>query len=268
VFLIPPPSLGNRFLTDEESEELYAQYPDLVGDPERYCPTCLKKNGCTYIWKGQTYDCDCYIQLQLHKHYLKSGIGVLYQRYSWDDFVGSPSLRQICDSYIEAHEQLVNRGIGIILSGSFGTGKTMAMNLLLKDLVHAGYSCFGTTFTGMVEMFTSGWRSASDQRRFEQKIVNSKILLLDDLGKEFRTKTNLAESTFDSVLRRRVQDGKPTLLTTNMLLAEMETGYGAAIFSLLREVSITEEVTGEDFRPRAAQRTLSEITSGETRPIV
>lgn len=262
------PSLRNVFLSDEESRELYRQYPDLVGDPERYCPTCLKKNRCTYQWGGETVYCDCVEQLQLHKHYLKAGIGVLYQRYSWDDYHGPEGLKSLCAQYIENHEQLVNRGIGIILSGPFGVGKTMSMNLLVKSLVHLGYTCFATTFTGMIDMFTSGWQAREDQQRFQSKIVNSRVLLLDDVGKEFRTKTNLAESTFDSVLRRRVQDGKPTFMTTNMLLSEMETGYGAAIFSLLREVSITEEVAGQDFRKVAAERTLSEVLSGSTRPIV
>jgi DNA replication protein DnaC len=146
----------------------------------------------------------------------------------------------------------------------------MVATLLLKNMVRLGYRCYSTTFSSMISMFTSGWKTVEDQRFFQKKVKQSQVLLLDDIGKEFRTKTNLAESTFDDVLRSRVQNGFPTFVTTNMNLQEIKHGYGSAALSLLREASITHEFDGslKDFRPQAFSRNMQEIHAGEIRPII
>ena len=46
---------------------------------------------------------------------------------------------------------------------------------------------------------------------------NFLVILLDDVGKELRgTRIALAETTFDEILRQRVQAGRATFITTNM----------------------------------------------------
>lgn len=255
----------NKFLSDSEATRLYLEHPQLKASPDDYCPTCNKDG--YYYRRGERRDCDCADQLQLHKHYLRAGIGVAYQRLSWDDYEGDPVLRQVIDGYLASYENFVSRGVGLILHGSFGTGKTFAATMLIKDLVKLGYDCYSTTFASMIDMFTAGWRSDVDRRYFLDKVVLSDVLLLDDLGKELKRKNGLSEATFDDVLRRRVQDGRPTLLTTNMTRRELSEGYGGAILSLLKEVSIAHEVQGTDFRSSANARMMSEIRSGEFRPI-
>jgi DNA replication protein DnaC len=145
----------------------------------------------------------------------------------------------------------------------------MALNLLLKDLVKLNYSCFATSFTTLIELFTAGWYSPEEKSFFQQRIKGSQVLLIDDVGKEMKSKIKLPESTFDDVLRYRVNHARPTFITTNMSPREMLHGYGSAILSLVSEVSMTHELfgVGEDFRPRVQRRHLTEIESGLTRPI-
>ena len=258
-------SILSWYLDDDEAQRLYRLHPELKASPDEFCPTCDTTK--YYFWNGQKHTCNCREQLQLHKHYLRANIGVAYQRLSWEDYAGDPVLKRTTDAYLENHANFVSRGIGLLLHGDVGTGKTMAATLLLKDLVKRRYNCFATTFSSMVEMFTAGWYSPEERSYFESKIVRSDVLLLDDLGKEQRTKTKLSESTFDHVLRQRVQSGRPTLLTTNMTKGELSEGYGKAILSLLREVSIAYEVQGSDYRPQSNQRMMREVQNGEFRPI-
>lgn len=255
-----------RMIGDVEARRLYREHPSVRASYEEYCPTCNKRG--SYTWKGVEVECDCRAQLHLHKHYLVSGIGVNYQRLSWDDYEGDEELRGFADKYLERHEAFVTGGIGLLLHGTNGVGKTFSVTMLLKDLVKLGYSCYSTTFSSMVEMFTAGWKDVEDRRHFERKVVQSDVLVLDDMGKELKTKTNLSESTFDDVLRRRVNNGRPTFLTTNQTLAELSEGYGKSILSLLKERSIKYKVEGADFRPRSNERTMGEVMRGETRPIV
>lgn len=257
--------LAFDFLDETEADRLYRDHPSLGRDPAKYCPTCYTAK--TYVWRGETVACDCQRQLQLHKHYLAAGIGVNYQRLSWGDYEGDPALKRALDKYLERHQAFVGQGVGLLLHGEYGTGKTFGATMLLKDLMKRGYVCYATTFASMIEMFTSGWKSKEDQRYFQQKIMLSNVLLLDDLGRELRTKNKLSESTFDDVLRRRVQDGRPTFITTNMSVGELNEGYGGAVLSLLTEKSMVYELRGSDFRPQANSRMMDEMMAGETRPI-
>lgn len=261
----PARSLTTRYLKADDASRLYREHPHIKASPQDYCPTCDTTG--QYFWRGENHPCDCEAQLQLHKHYLSSGIGVTYQRLSWDDYEGDPTLQAQLDKYLSKHANFINHGIGVLLYGEFGTGKTFGVTLLLKDLLKAGYTCYSTTFADMVEMFTAGWKSVEDQKYFQKKIMYSDVLLLDDLGRELKTRNKLSESTFDNVLRRRVQDGRPTFITTNMSLVELSEGYGGAILSLLKEKSISYEVNGIDFRPTANSKLLREVTAGESRPI-
>lgn len=256
-------NIDTAFLPDEEADRLYKRYPNLGKSSEDYCPTCHKKG--SYRWRGQEWKCDCHHQLQLYKHYLAAGIGVTYQRLEWIDVQGRDDIVGPLAKYLTNHVDYVGRGVGLFFTGTVGTGKTLLTTLCLKTLVKFGYSCFATTFAQTIDMLTAGWHSPEEKLYFRKKFVDSQVLLLDDVGREMRTK--LSESTFDSILRTRVQEGRPTFVTTNMTSSEIESGYGSGVLSLLMESSISWEFSGDDFRPQAQMRTLEEIRKGETRPI-
>jgi DNA replication protein DnaC len=259
-------SLADRYLTDEDRHWLYARNPGLPVSSKTGCPTC--EGAKVYIWKGYERPCDCHEQLALAKHYLMAGIGELYQRQDWEDFQGDAHAVQTVQQYVEGHRRYVRAGLGLILQGPYGTGKSLLATLAAKELVKLGYTVFFTTFGAMIEEFTKGWGDNEDMARFEAVVVRSKVLVLDDVGKEFKSmKTNLVESTFDHVLRRRVAALRPTLLTTNLSYGELAQGYGGSILSLLSEFAISCRVDGNDWRPKALGRSLDELDSGERRPI-
>ena len=259
--------IRTRYLSDDEAARLYRNHPDLGRSYESYCPTCDKTG--TYTLRGKDWKCDCEYQLQLHKHYLAAGIGVTYQRLDFDDYQGPTSALDGVKKYLDKRKQFLRRGMGMFFIGPYGTGKTMLANLIVKELVKDGMTCWSTTFSQTVEMFTAGWSDKSDKAYFQQKFINSQVLLLDDIGRELRgTRIALAETTFDAVLRQRVQSGRATFITTNMTPDEIEDGYGAAILSLIREKSLVQSFDGNDFRPNANDREVNEILNGEVRPIV
>jgi len=244
------------FFPDEVIEYLENKTPQFEKINKIGCPTCTD-GSCG----------DCRNQLQLYKHYLNAGIGFSYQRLSWDDFHGDEKAYNLARVYLERHKQFTKGGIGLMFHGSWGTGKTLLSALIAKELVKLGYSVYFATFTQMVDEFTRGWGSNEEKARFESKVVKSDIFFLDDVGKEFRTKNNLSEATFDHVLRQRALDNRPTFITTNMTIEELSEGYGSAIFSLLKERVIIHNMSGVDYREFARDRTLEEVTSGVQRKI-
>lgn len=253
--------ITTSFLSDEDAERLYLRQPELR---DGTCPTCRGTG--TFRWQGADQSCACATQLQLAKHYGAAGIGVTYQGLDWGDY--REQVPPALGDYLLDHERYVSRGIGVLFAGTIGTGKTLLATLMLKELIKLGYSCFSTTFARTVEAFTATWGNPTEKEWFARKFMYSQVLLLDDLGRELRIGNSLPQSTFDMILRVRVQDGRPTLLTTNCSLRELETGYGAGILSLLSECSIIAEFAGEDFRPQASRRTIDEVRRGETRPLI
>lgn len=258
-------SLRHKYLSEEDAERLY-NYTDVKSNPKTYCPTCFKEG--TYKLDGKEYECDCQLQLQLLKHYTNAGIGQVYQRLDWSDFQGDEGALGLVEQFWKQRRFFFQKGLGLMFQGDFGTGKTMLQALLAKDLVKSGYSVYMVKATSMIEMFTSGWRSDEERAFFQKKVKGSQVLVLDDLGKEIKTTNNLAQSTFDDVLRTRVQEGRSTLVTTNLTADEIDKGYGGAVLSMLRELSAFYEVKGADFREKSSQRTIQESLRGETRPIV
>lgn len=256
-------NIETSILSEEEANRLYARFPDLRNGP---CPTCRGKG--TYRWESVDHPCNCQLQRQLAKHYSKSGIGVRYQRLDWSDFVGDADALSQISEYTLRYDQMLRQGMGLLLTGTLGTGKTFLGTMVLKELIKRGYNCWATTFAQTIEAFTATWGNQEEKQWFAKKFMHTQVLLLDDLGRDLRTGNNLPQSTFDSILRTRVQEGRTTILTTNMNMRELESGYGSAVLSLLKEVSLLVNFTGDDFRPAANARTLAELDDDETRPIL
>jgi DNA replication protein DnaC len=250
-------NLKFEFLEDDEIDYLEQKHPQFEAFNKNGCPSC------------EDHTCgNCKEQLQLYKHYLRAGIGLNYQRLTWEDFHGDQKAYDLARIYLGQHKEFVKGGMGILYHGTWGTGKTLLTSLIAKELVKLGYSVYFATFTQMVDEFTRGWGSNEDKARFEAKVVKSDVFFLDDIGKEFRTKNNLSEATFDHVMRQRALDNRPTFITTNMALDELMDGYGGAIFSLLKERVIEHNMEGVDYREFARDRTLDEIKQGTVRKII
>lgn len=251
--------------TNDELAYLERVSPELATGHYDYCPTCNKLG--MYLWRGVEHPCDCAMQLALAQHYTLSNIGRNYWRMGWDDYLAPlpPEIveyRQFDDAYIQ-------EGMGLILTGSKGVGKTMLTTLILKDEVKKGYSCYYTTFHTLSDHLTSSWGPGENARLaatyFVDRFEYSHMLLLDDLGKEFKASNSITANTFDRVMRTRVQNSRPVLTTTNYTVDEVISGYGEATFSLLVEQSIPVAMTGEDYRFSKSGNVRARVTRSQGR---
>lgn len=257
--------LSSRFIPDSVLARLYLENPRLPHTSRDGCPTC--DGARSYTMAGKTFDCDCDQQLTLHKHYLAANIGLAHQRLSWEDYVGDPDALQLLVWWLRQHGGMVTQGMGAVLRGEFGLGKTMLAVLTGKELVKLGYDVFFVTFSGMVQMFTAGWNSDQDRRAYEARVIRSDILVLDDLGKEFVTKNNLGLSTLDHCLRQRLAAARPTIVTTNHDDEQLSVIYGPGMASLLKERAMQVHFTGADFRDKTVDKTTAEVAVRSIRPI-
>lgn len=249
-------------LSTDEAERVYVVFPDL----RTTCPTC--KGVGNYLWQGVEHECDCPRQKSLAKHYTAAGIGRSWQRLDWADWYGSDEVLAQIGGYLLKYPAYLDNGVGLMIWGAVGTGKTFLANMVMKELVKRRVRTYSTIFTGMVEAFTAGWRKDEDKQFFERKYLYSDALMLDDIGKENLSNNRLPQTTFDWILRTRDHDDRATILTTNLRDQQFSFGYGASVLSMLKGRNLLVEVEDDDSRPERQARRLAQIDKTETRPIV
>lgn len=76
--------------------------------------------------------------------------------------------------------------------------------------------------------------------------LNVRVLIIDDLGKEYGSKYD--DTSFDEILRLRYDKGLPTIVTTNVRLENWEAQYGEAMASFANEAFIRVPIIGSDLR--------------------
>jgi DNA replication protein DnaC len=82
--------------------------------------------------------------------------------------------------------------------------------------------------------------------RSKLDFLNVRILVIDDLGKEYGSKYD--DSSFDEILRLRYDKSLPTIVTTNVRLEDWEAEYKEAMASFAHEAFIRVPIIGSDLR--------------------
>jgi len=244
-------NLEFKFILDEvEVEYLYRQFPKLDYDPHEKCLTCDKKKPvCT----------NCALQLQMRKHFSLSGIGNRFQVLGWHEFVVDDEAKQRCENFIQGADSFLNGGLGLLFLGDVGRGKTMCLNLLLKDLISKNYKVFGTTMHNLVQLYTGGWKDDNKREFFENRVQNSDFLVVDDIGKEIQSE--LGWKLLDNLVRERSQRSLSTSLSSNLSIDEIRSKYGEPFWSLLTESCLLYQFEGPDYRSEKNEKLMIRAAS-------
>lgn len=179
--------------------------------------------------------------------YTNSGIWELWHDKTWKDYTDK-RYSELVKGYVDA-ETTEN----LLLYGNNGTGKSMLMNLAMKDFLHKEYSVYVIDFRNLIKEYIKSWKGHGKLG----EIMMSDYLAIDDLGKEFASgdvSKDLAVTTLDYVLRYRFQRKLSTWMTFNMPLNDIRTEYNEHIASLLKRSSIAIYFDGEDYGDQLFQK--------------
>ena len=83
--------------------------------------------------------------------------------------------------------------------------------------------------------------------RAKEDWLNVRVLVLDDLGKEYKG-AGYNDASFDEILRSRYDKALPTIITTNVPRENWAAHYGEAMGSFAFEAFKRIEITGKDLR--------------------
>jgi DNA replication protein DnaC len=112
---------------------------------------------------------------------------------------------------------------GITIYGSLGNGKTCLFYLIIKELLLKRNSDGGLEipfFITISDFFTA---VVKDNAEVVKKLLDTKYLLIDDLGSEY--KNEWGSSQFDNIVCNRFTEGKLTSFNTNLNDDQFKKNY-------------------------------------------
>ena len=141
----------------------------------------------------------------------------------------------------------VDAGMGLALLGPVGTLKTSLAVAALQEGLKAGISGMFLTMPSLLDtLFTLKDTNREEWARFEDRLRNVGILLLDDLGAEHSE--GWVHTKIDAIVSERYNRMKPMIITSNLTSERLSKTYAARIFDRIRQTSEVIRFTGESLR--------------------
>lgn len=118
----------------------------------------------------------------------------------------------------------------IMMRGRTGLGKTHLSLSIAKTVLEKGYSVIYGSAPDLFRRIEKEHFGNSDGNTLDM-LIKTDLLVLDDVGAEFESKFYV--SAFYNILNDRMNAQLPTIINTNLELAELEKRYGERISSRL-----------------------------------
>lgn len=231
---------------------------------EKY--SCTKCNDTGYVG---IHACEC-LKREIRKlAYYSSGLGSLLTEQSFENFDLSYYSSQVCEkskvSPLKNMEYILNsvkkyadefsgeRSGNLLFLGGTGLGKTHLSTALAKSIIDKGYSVVYDTAQNIMQTFEKERFSNRENENYTDKYFSCDLLVIDDLGTEF--KTSFSQSVLYNLLNTRICSGKSMLISTNLKdIKALKKDYDERITSRLIGDFSAYMFMGEDIRLLSAKK--------------
>lgn len=195
---------------------------------------------------------------KIEKMTQESKLGKRFRTRTFESFQISNENRkayEITKQYAEEFEKYKEKGVGLLLTGSYGTGKTHLAAAICHELIRNDYQpIFGTMISllGNIKSTYNEYAKETEQQILN-KYIHCDLLIIDDLGKERPTDWTLEK--LYTVIDSRYEACKPVVITTNYadklvsrLTYKDNIETAEAIVSRIHEMCVGLMMTWEDYR--------------------
>lgn len=165
----------------------------------------------------------------------------------------------ICRRYAARWEDAAKNGVGLLLWGDVGTGKTFAAHCIANELIKHDVPVFVTSLSLALN-------TGLDKTELLRRIRETPLVVLDDLGAE-RISDYAREVTF-LLINERYCVKKPLVITTNLPETELRNPQGIEqkrIYDRVLERCVPVHFAGESKRAAEAaevRKFMKEIMEG------
>ena len=234
-----------------------AGVPEDYLQPHFYCKNCEDRG---YV-DGKR--CPCMENLLREKAFNKlnrlSPLSLSsFETFSLEDYSdersdGGPSSRrrmtQIFNYCKKYAKEFTLQSDSLVFCGATGLGKTHLALAIANEVTNMGFGVVYCSAPDVVQALEKEQfsRSADDKEDGVRKaLLDCDLLILDDLGTEFITQ--FTSGAVYNVFNSRLTAGKPTIISTNLSLKEMEKYYSERFVSRISGSCQRLDFIGNDVR--------------------
>lgn len=171
--------------------------------------------------------------------------------YTFENYQGEENQSlMIAKNFVEDYEKMKKENIGLLFYGSVGSGKTYLACSIANSLIEQ-YQ-ISVKIKNFAQIINELQKSSFDfdKNAYIESLVNTSVLILDDLGIE--RDTSYAKEQVYNIVNSRYLKQKPTIFTTNLSYDTIQNCKDSVeyqrIYSRIIEMCIPVMVVGEDFR--------------------
>lgn len=161
---------------------------------------------------------------------------------------GNPKKRmtdvlKLCREYVESFEP--NSAKSLLFMGNTGLGKTHLSLAVAYELILRGFDViYGSAYNLFAKMESEHFGEHSDSSY--TKAVTCDLLIIDDLGGEFVSP--YIQSLVYNIINTRLLAHKPTVINTNLSMADINSVYTPRVASRLLGDYTAKRFLGNDIR--------------------
>lgn len=135
----------------------------------------------------------------------------------------------------------------IIFHGGTGLGKTHLSLAIANVAINRGYSVvYGTAQNILNDLQNENFGRTDNIRYYERAVLNCDLLIIDDLGTEFKSAYTVAE--LYNIINSRILAKLPTIISTNSTPQELEEKYDQRVTSRIIGEYAPLVLQGNDIR--------------------
>ena len=237
-------------------------------EPQYHCPLC-KDSG----YDSSNRRCRCLEQLLRQLASQELG-GTDLERFRFENFslayygqeltANGDSCQQrmagifnYCKNYARSFDP--KQSPSLLFTGGTGLGKTHLSLAIAREVIEGGHGVIYASVQNLMtrleeERFSNNYSFGVEEpeQRYLNMVLESDLLILDDLGTEFLNQ--FVSSSLYNLINTRLLQNKPTIISTNLLAADMGKRYSERLVSRLYGGYHFLNFVGKDVRLQSLTR--------------
>lgn len=153
-------------------------------------------------------------------------------------------VRDFCFSYANS---FTRNSRSLLMIGATGLGKTHLALAISEMITQKKYSPIYISVSEMIrKMQDEYFGRANSDSMITDSLLSTDLLIIDDLGTELDS--NYSNSALYNIINARLNNGQPTIVTSNLSISALGQRYGDRILSRLTTMYTCLKFVGEDIR--------------------
>lgn len=205
---------------------------------ETQCPKCVVEEKAKQHRSDQASE----MKLKLNSIIRNFAEGDLPPRFKTKDFTGyqpdsdqSKKALATCQKYAENFANRLDSGGGMIFCGLAGTGKTHLASAIINHIARDHYASVFMSAIGATRHVKATYSKDSFKTEAEaiKDFLRPDLLVIDEVGVQFGT--DAEKVILFEIINQRYQHVKPTILISNLTMAELSEYIGERVVDRMYE---------------------------------